>query len=682
MQLKKTTTYFTGVILLLTIIVTVIIVSIRQTEDLRNINQEISTSFEITELADKVLTLSIDNETGARGYLLTGDENFLTPFENAKTNLSIILDSLKQATEISQKNIVDSIILYALKRFEFSQKMINIRRKNSLEASVNLYNADDGRGYMDKIRLYVSALTQQQKELLNDDKSNSNESFERLTLIQYLIVSSALVLIILLGYKFRSDAIKTKIDLENFMTLIDASPDANVIVNQKGEIILVNKQTELLFRYDRNELLGKQVEILIPENKRTKHIDQRKEFTKSPHTRLMGSGLELSAIRKDGSSFPVEVSLAPVKTTMGMLVSASLRDVTEKQKATEQLKTFNEQLEQKVQEQTLQIRSILESISDSFIAFNQELVITYANKTAAHFFKQQPEALVNIHLKKILPPHSNKPFYDLVEKGMLLQQKVQGEVYDAVTDNWLHHYVYPSENLITVYTRNINEEKRREKETEIANEDLRRLSAHLQQIREEERKNIARDLHDDLGQQLTGLQMDVHWMQKKLQNTEPHLIDKMNEINEMVDHTIRAVRRILADLRPAILDDLGMIAAMEWLNQETSKRYPVQIHFKVNTEEINLSPDSASALFRIYQEGINNAIKHANAKNINAGIEVMDHQVKMYITDDGKGINTEKQEKGYGLLGIKERTYILGGTFSVQSEQGKGTSLIIHIPLV
>ena len=125
-----------------------------------------------------------------------------------------------------------------------------------------------------------------------------------------------------------------------------------------------------------------------------------------------------------------------------------------------------------------------------------------------------------------------------------------------------------------------------------------------------------------------------------------------------------------------------MLAAMEWLNQETTKRYPIDIHFQVNTQEIPLSPDAASGLFRIYQEAINNAIKHANAKNITTIIEVTDSQLTMSITDDGKGIvNTQKQEKGYGLLGIKERTYILSGTFSVQTEEGKGTSLIIHIPL-
>ena len=551
MPFKKVTSYFTTVVLLLVIIVTVIIVSIKQTEDLRSINNEITASFETTELADRVLTLSIDNETGARGYLLTGNTKFLAPFENAKLNLSVALDSLKNIKEIRQRYIIDSIIFYAEKRFAFSQKMINIRRNNNLEQSIKLYNADDGRIFMEKVRYFISILTHQQNQLLNEAKSKSNDSFQRLTLIQYLIVGSSLVLIIVLGYKFRSDSIKTKNELEN-----------------------------------------------------------------------------------------------------------------------------------KVKEQTLQIRSILDSISDSFIAVDKNLTITYINKTSATFFQQDPETLINKNLKKILPKEKNQSFYTLIENGIELNKNVQGEVFDADSGNWLHHYIYPSEQLVTVYTRNVNEEKKREKEMEVINEDLRRLSTHLQQIREEERKMIARDLHDDLGQQLTGLQMDIHWMQKKLQQSDPLLVNKINEMNEMVDNTIRSIRRILSDLRPAILDDLGMLAAMEWLNQETTKRYPIEIHFQVNKQEIPLSPDAASGLFRIYQEAINNAIKHANAKNITTMIEVTDNQLTMSITDNGKGIsNTQKQEKGYGLLGIKERTYILGGTFSIQSEEGKGTSLIIHIPL-
>ena len=429
--------------------------------------------------------------------------------------------------------------------------MIDIRRNNNLERSIKLYNADDGRIFMERIRYFISILKHQQNQLLNEAKLKSNDSFNQLTIIQYMIVGSALILVIVLGYKFRSDALKTKTELEK-----------------------------------------------------------------------------------------------------------------------------------KVKEQTLQIRSILESISDSFIAFDKNFTITYINKASATYFQQDPEILISKNLKKILPKEKNQPLYTLIAGAIESNKKVQGEVLDTDTGNWLHHYVYPSEHLVTVYTRNINDEKKREKEMEVINEDLRRLSTHLQQIREEERKMIARDLHDDLGQQLTGLQMDVHWMQKKLQEADPLLLNKINEMNEMVDHTIRSIRRILSDLRPAILDDLGMLAAMEWLNQETTKRYPIDIHFQVNTQEIPLSPDAASGLFRIYQEAINNAIKHANAKNITTIIEVTDTQLTMSITDDGKGIvNTQKQEKGYGLLGIKERTYILGGTFSIQTEEGKGTSLIIHIPL-
>lgn len=551
MVFKKATSYFTGILLLLIIIVTIIIVSIKQTDDLKMINNEITTSFEITELTDRVLTLSIDNETGARGFLLTGDDRFLAPFENAKLNLSVTLDSLKNIKDIRQRHIIDSIIFYGEKRFSFSEKMINIRRNNNLEQSIKLYNADDGRIFMEKVRYFISIFKQQQNQLLNEAKSKNNDSFQKLALIQYMIVGSSLVLVIVVGYKFRSDSIKTKNELQN-----------------------------------------------------------------------------------------------------------------------------------KVKEQTLQIRSILDSISDSFIAVDKNLTITYINKTSATFFQRAPETLINKNLKKILPKEKNQFLYQLIENAIELNKKGQGEVFDTETGNWLHHHIYPSENLVTLYTRNINEEKKREKEMKLINEDLRRLSTHLQQIREEERKMIARDLHDDLGQQLTGLQMDIHWMQKKLQQSDPLLVNKVNEMNEMVDNTIRSIRRILSDLRPAILDDLGMLAAMEWLNQETSKRYPIDIHFQVNTQEIPLSPDVASGLFRIYQEAINNAIKHANAKNIRTVIEVTDTQLTMSITDDGKGMaNTQKQEKGYGLLGIKERTYILGGTFSIQTEEGKGTSLIIHIPL-
>lgn len=331
MVFKKATSYFTGILLLLIIIVTVIIVSIKQTEDLRTINNEITASFEITELAERVLTLSIDNETGARGYLLTGNDKFLAPFDNAKLNLSIALDSIKNIKEIRQRYIIDSIIFYAEKRFAFSQKMINIRRNNTLEQSIKKYNADDGRIFMEKVRYFISIFKQQQNKLLNEAKSKNNESFQQLILIEYMIVGTSLALVIVLGYKFRSDSIKTK-----------------------------------------NEL------------------------------------------------------------------------------------------EKKVKEQTLQIRSILESISDSFIAFDKNFTITYINKASATYFQQDPEILISKNLKKILPKERNQPLYTLIENAIESNNKVQGEVLDSDTGNWLHHYVYPSEHLVTVYTRNINDEKKRE----------------------------------------------------------------------------------------------------------------------------------------------------------------------------------------------------------------------------
>lgn len=682
MYKKQISTFLIGTLLLLVIIVTVIVVSIRQTAALQQVSAQIKQAVAIQDQVEKILTLSIDNETGARGFLLTGDTNFLVPFDNAKQNLYQALDSLKRMEGMSKKAIVDSLALYAGKRLEFSKMMVEIRQVNSLEESIKKYNAADGRNYMDRIRYFINRLATEQQQLLKQSHLKSNDSYKSLTLIQYIIIGTSLILIIVLGIKFRNETTKVKKALENFVSLVDAAPDATVIVDGHGLIFLINQQAEELFGYHRDELLKKPVEQLIPTALREAHSKSRKAYTKNPHTRAMGSGMELFAIKKDGQSFPVEISLAPVKTELGTLVSASIRDITERKVISERIKSFNAELETKVAEQTIQIRSILESISDAFMVVNPSFIITYINKTAAAEIKIEPENLIGKDLTHFLSKEDHLFLYDALTNAYNTQKKVQAEVFDHPTNRWLQYHLYPNERSIAIYVRDISEKKQGEKDMQQANEDLRRLSAHLQQIREEERKTIARDLHDDLGQQLTGLQMDVHWLQKRLQDAPTQQLEKINEINEMVNNTIRSVRRILSDLRPAILDDLGMLAAMEWLNLETSKRYSVEIVFQPTDILIDLSPDTAAALFRIYQEAMNNAIKHANAKTIQASVQVIDDQIELYFKDNGKGmVDKSEGQKGYGLLGIKERTYILGGSFSIQSELGKGTSLTIRLPI-
>ena len=220
-------------------------------------------------------------------------------------------------------------------------------------------------------------------------------------------------------------------------------------------------------------------------------------------------------------------------------------------------------------------------------------------------------------------------------------------------------------------------------ETIEINEQLRNLSAHLQNIREEERIHIAREMHDELGQLLTGFKMDVSWLRKRLAgNNDPALQEKLEGMVIITDEAVRFVRRIAAELRPSILDDLGLIPALEWHNREFEKRYNIQIEFQSHLQDLKIPSGIATGLFRMYQESLTNVARHSGAKKVSAVLDATDENIHLSISDDGRGFDIDRAErKTLGLLGMKERAIMIGGKLEIKSEPGRGTTILITIPL-
>lgn len=213
---------------------------------------------------------------------------------------------------------------------------------------------------------------------------------------------------------------------------------------------------------------------------------------------------------------------------------------------------------------------------------------------------------------------------------------------------------------------------------------LRELSDHLLNIREAERTNIAREIHDELGQQLTILKMDVSWLYQKLQKYEDAtLIQRTGDTLKMLNETIKTVRRIATELRPSMLDDLGLIEALEWQSKEFEKRSGIRIIFSPGIPHLPVSNSVATALFRIYQEALTNIGRHAHAKNVYSKLQLKQDQVSLSITDDGTGFDmkTLGVKKTLGLLGMKERAFMMGGRFEIYSKPGEGTSIVVTTTL-
>jgi signal transduction histidine kinase len=219
-------------------------------------------------------------------------------------------------------------------------------------------------------------------------------------------------------------------------------------------------------------------------------------------------------------------------------------------------------------------------------------------------------------------------------------------------------------------------------ETEEMNEQLRELTAHLQNIREEERIHIAREMHDELGQLLTAFKMDIAWLYKRLTNSDDAIKKKLMDTSKLIDDAVTFVRNLSSELRPSVLDDFGLIPALEWHSREFEKRFGIEVDFRADVKELRISSLVATGLFRMFQEALTNVARHAEATKVIVVLRVGKDDLFLSIEDNGKGfVVTDNNRKTLGLLGMKERATKMGGTLDINAAPGIGTSILIAVPL-
>lgn len=238
--------------------------------------------------------------------------------------------------------------------------------------------------------------------------------------------------------------------------------------------------------------------------------------------------------------------------------------------------------------------------------------------------------------------------------------------------------------VITILSLVLDVTERRKAERTLAKsyEEIRRLSNHLQNIREEERSHIAREIHDELGQQLTVLKMDVFGLSRKLNGADAAIHEKIAEIVDLLDKTVGSVRRISSELRPSLLYNLGLAPAIEWQLKEFERRSGIKTVFIEPAEELNIDDPVKNGLYRIFQESLTNAGRHSNAGKIIVSLERIDDHLTLTVEDDGQGFELEEigAKQTLGILGMKERCQMMRGNFEIRSSPENGTSVMCVVP--
>ncbi len=350
-------------------------------------------------------------------------------------------------------------------------------------------------------------------------------------------------------------------------------------------------------------------------------------------------------------------------------------------------------LESVLKERDEQLRHMVQSVRDAIMTVNSDKRIVLFNSAAERMFGVGAEETIGKDLGEALS-------HCLPQAQLLNLQRYLDEgwrspaglallgIIELLRDQQtfpvelsLSTTTFRGEILLTAVFRDLTERQRAERELLESNRQLQELSAALQNVREQERTGIARELHDELGQLLTGIRMEVSWLGGRLQTEQGGLIDKIGAIKGQIDQTIASVRRISSELRPLVLDDLGFAAAAGWYVDQFSIRTALPVTLALPDHDPEQGGAVATALFRVLQESLTNVARHAKATKADVRLSFRDDGWVLSIRDDGAGfVLDSNKRRGIGLVGMRERVQILGGHFAVTTSPSHGTTIEVHIP--
>ncbi|OQY73619.1 MAG: hypothetical protein B6D45_07880, partial [Ignavibacteriales bacterium UTCHB3] len=381
-----------------------------------------------------------------------------------------------------------------------------------------------------------------------------------------------------------------------------------------------------------------------------------------------------------------EKPLLPITILLGIIVLATI--VVSGLATSLLVKKQELTLSKKLSETEAFLESLREEMSDGFILVDHDLRVVTVNSKPLAFMGTTRENLVGKLLPEIFDNFEDTFIYHNIQEVIRTGKAVLSTDYIKSRDIYFQGKFYPISRGIAIFFSDITEETKLKQKMDETHAQLQALTSHLQQATENEREAIAREIHDELGQVLSVMKINLSMMKNIIKSgvndrVKDNLLNEVEVMSKNIDKTVKQLRRIITELRPEVLDHLGFVAAVEWLVDESKARSSVKFSINTNFEEIELDKMTSTALFRIIQESCTNIIRHSEATTATIDMNLDNGIFRIKIRDNGRGFDStvKKGYTSFGLIGMRERAKLANAEFSVESEIGKGTVISLTMKL-